>query len=114
MDCEITKHHENTAQFGKRIMVSHLQNTAYYCNNILTFPGNSYCEATFKNVSCIESSCLAKEYSFATLDQEGPIDFKVTLGSDKYIAVNNIILYTKCRVLYQQGNEAIPGEVPRP
>ena len=59
----------------------------------------------------IENGCFAKYYPITTLDQGGPIEFKITAGSDKYIDANNIILYTRCRILYQSGNGTIPNEV---
>ena len=60
--------------------------------------------------TCIESGCFRKYYPITTLDQGGPIEFKITGGSDKYIDVNNIILYTKCRIMYQE-KDTIPAEV---
>ena len=58
----------------------------------------------------IESGFFSKYYPVTTLDRGGPIEFKITVDSEHYVDPAHIFLYTKSRILAQDGSP-IPGEI---
>ena len=53
---------------------------------------------------------FSKYYPVTTLDRGGPIEFKITVDSEHYVDPSHIFLYTKSRILSQDGS-TIPKEI---
>lgn len=55
--------------------------------------------------TAIEQSSLQKHYPLTTVDRAGPLEFKIVSSDDEYIDASTHFLYTKNRILDENGQE---------
>ena len=53
--------------------------------------------------TAIEQNVWKKYYPITTLDRSGPLEFKIVTNENEYLNPSNHFLYTKCRILSDNG-----------
>lgn len=53
--------------------------------------------------TAIEQNVWKKYYPITTLDRSGPLEFKIVTNENEYLNPSNHFLYTKCRILSENG-----------